>query len=109
MILSILFVIYIYVANITLFPKNILLIHATLWEINIENDKENDIVEASSIIENWSKKEQVEKIELGLKLFNTIDLKKVSVIMIPNTTVVTLRNKIGLKLYTVGVLIVGMN
>ena len=29
--------------------------------------------------------------------------------MIPNTTVVTLRNKIGLKLYTVGVLIVGMN
>ena len=53
--------------------------------------------------------EQVGKIELGLILFNTIDLKKVSVIMIPNTTVVTLRNKIGLKLYTVGVLIVGMN
>ena len=80
-----------------------------MWEINIGNDKENGIVEATSRIENWSKMEQVGKIELGLILFNTIDLKKVSVIMIPNTTVVTLRNKIGLKLYTVGVLIVGMN
>ena len=37
--------------------------------------------------------EQVGKIELGLKLFYTIDLKKVSVIMIPNTTVVNLRKK----------------
>ncbi len=106
--LSNLFVIYIYFAN-TLFSKNILIIHAILWEINIGNDKENGIVEASSIIENWSKVEKVGKIELGLKLFNTIDLKKVSAIMTPNTTVITLRNKISLKLYTDGVLIEGMN
>ncbi len=49
------------------------------------------------------------KIELVIKLFNTIDLKEVPVIMIPNITVVTLGNAIGLKLYTDVVLIVGMS
>ena len=49
------------------------------------------------------------KIELVIKLFNTIDLKEVSVIVIPNTTVVPLRNEIDIKLYTDGVLIVGMS
>ncbi len=49
------------------------------------------------------------KIELSLILFNTIDLKEVSVIVIPNTTVVPLRNEIDIKLYADGVLIVGMS
>ena len=53
--------------------------------------------------------EKVGKIELNLILFNTIDLKEVSVIVIPNTTVVPLRNEIDIKLYTDGVLIVGMS
>ena len=51
--------------------------------------------------------EKVGKIELSLILFNTIDLKGVSVIVIPNTTVVPLRNEIDIKLYADGVLIVG--
>ena len=71
------------------------------------------ITEISSGIENGSKMEQVEKkIELSLKLFNTMDLKdlkEVSVSVIPNTTLVPLRNEIGLKLYSDGVLTVGMN
>ena len=53
--------------------------------------------------------EKVGKIELNLILFNTIDLKEVSVIVIPNTTVVPLRNEIDIKLYEDGVLIVGMS
>ena len=49
------------------------------------------------------------KIELSLILFNKIYLKEVSVIVIPNTTVVPLRNEIDIKLYADGVLIVGMS
>ena len=44
-----------------------------------------------------------------LKLFNTINLKDITVNVIPETKVVPLGNLVGLKLYTSGVLVVGMS
>ena len=122
-ILFILLILYIYIANITLFPKNILLMQGenlnlkALWGINI-SEKENSnpnigeykkegSIEASSIAED-TKIEEVGKISLNLNLFNSIPIKELSVNVIPKTTVVPLGNAIGLKLYTEGVLVVGM-
>lgn len=122
-ILFILLILYIYIANITLFPKSIVLMQgenlnlATIWGINI-SEKENSnpnigeyrkegLIEASSIADNTII-EEVGKISLDLNLFNSIPVKEVSVNVIPKTTVVPLGNAIGLKLYTEGVLVVGM-
>lgn len=119
----ILLVFYLYVANITLFPSNILLMQGetlninSLWGIQIQ-EKENsnpnigeytlkELVQASSVAENSNLKE-LEKIDLNLNLFHILPLKEVSVSVIPKTKVVPLGNAIGLKLYTDGVLIVGM-
>ena len=46
---------------------------------------------------------------LSLNLFNTIPVKDVNVNVIPQTKVVLLGNAIGMKLYTKGVLVVGMS
>lgn len=122
-ILFILLISYIYIANITLFPKSIVLMQGenlnlkALWGINI-SEKENSnpnigeykkegLIQASSIAED-TKIEDVGKIRLNLNLFNSIPIKEVSVNVIPKTTVIPLGNAIGLKLYTEGVLVVGM-
>ena len=123
LILFILLFFYIYIANITLFPESILLMQgeklnlATLWGIqisekensnpNIGQYKEEGLIEASTLGEE-TKIEEVGKITLNLNLFNSISLKEVSVNIIPKTTVIPLGNAIGLKLYTEGVLVVGM-
>lgn len=49
------------------------------------------------------------KIDLKLNLFNTIDVSSITVNVIPKTRVIPLGNSIGLKLYTEGVLIVGLS
>lgn len=121
-ILFILIMIYIYVANITLFPKNILLMQgqkldlATLWGIEItEKDNSNPnlgsyqpekLIKASA--NEASEETKTGKIDLDLNLFSSIPIKKVSVNIIPKIKVVPLGNSIGLKLYTEGVLVVGM-
>ncbi len=46
---------------------------------------------------------------LNLNLFGKITLKEVNVNVIPKTTVIPLGNAIGMKLYTKGVLVVGMS
>jgi stage IV sporulation protein B len=48
-------------------------------------------------------------VNLSLDLFGTIPLKEIDVNVLPRTTVVPLGNSVGLKLYTDGVLVVGMS
>lgn len=121
--LFILLFLYIYVANITLLPKNIILLQgekinlACMWGINIKEVsnsnpnigqyKSGKIIQASNIADNTMT--DVGKIDLSINLFNNLKLKDVSVNVIPKTTVIPLGNAIGLKLYTEGVLIVGMS
>lgn len=123
-ILSILMILYIYIASITLLPKTILLMQGenlnlrALWGIGIkeiENSNPNigeyrqgRMIQASSGAEE-SKVEEIGKIDLSFDLFHSIPLKQVSVNVIPKTKVIPLGNAIGLKLYTEGVLIVGMS
>lgn len=123
-ILTILLVLYLYVANITLMPRSITLLQgeklelATLWGVNLKEtqisnrniniNKQNSILETSGDIEN-NENLEVGKIDMSVNLFNKLTLENVTVNVIPKTKVIPLGNSIGLKLYTKGVLVVGMS
>lgn len=125
LLLFILLFLYIYVASVTLVPNSIILMQgeslnlATLWGISIkENENSNPnigeynqnktIETATKNIEDNSLNE-TGKIDLSLNLLDKIPLKEISVNVIPKVNVIPLGNAIGLKLYTEGVLIVGMS
>lgn len=111
-ILFILLILYVYVANITLFPKSILLIQgeklnlATLWGISLkENSRENSNIgewktektkEASSVASDTT--DRVGKIDLNLNIFQ-IPISEVSVNVVPKTKVIPLR--IGYRFKTI--------
>ncbi len=101
-----------YVTNITSIPDSIILfkgeslnLGTTLGIYINENIADQETVQTSTQLEDY---ETVEKTTVTLSLFNLIDVKEVEVSTIPKTTVVPLGNSVGLKLYTTGVLVVGM-
>lgn len=125
LLLFILLFLYIYVASVTLVPNSIILMQgeslnlATLWGISIKKNEnsnpnigeysQNKTIEtATKNIEDNSLNE-TGKIDLSLNLLDKIPLKEISVNVIPKVKVIPLGNAIGLKLYTEGVLIVGMS
>ena len=108
-------IVYIYISSLDAIPNNIILFEdedlniTTLFGITCNTIDENFdevAVEASS---NLNKNTIGEKSTLLFKLFNRITLKEVDVDVISNVKVVPVGNIIGLKLYTKGVLVVGMN
>lgn len=123
LLLIILLLIYIYIASVSLLPKSIILMQgdnlnlATLWGIevkeignsnpNIGEYKSGKLVEAASSTKD-SQMQEVGKIDLSLNLLDIFPLKEISVNVIPKISVIPLGDAIGLKLYTDGVLIVGM-
>lgn len=122
-ILFILIIFYLYVANITLMPKSITLLQgedlklATLWGIklnktNIDN-LNYDLIKSGATLETSGDAREdnklINKINMNVSLFNSLDISSVTVNVIPKTTVIPLGNAIGLKLYTEGVMIVGMS
>lgn len=96
-----LFIIYIYVANITLIPKQITLLEGENLEIKTLYGIE--IVETSSTI---SGNENTIKLDLNLLGKN---VKEVTLNILEDIEVIPIGKIIGLKLYTNGVLIVGMS
>ena len=123
LVLFIFIVIYIYVASVTLLPNNIIILQgeklklATLWGINIKEIsntnpnvgeyKTRKILQASNNSNNILT--EIGKINLRVNLFENINLKNITINVVPKTTVIPLGNAIGLKLYTKGVLVVGMS
>ena len=76
-----------------------------LFGISIKQENE-EILETSS---NSAISEEVGKKELEVSLFDKVKLKTVEVNTLPKTTVIPVGNIAGLKLYTNGVLVVGMS
>ncbi len=125
LLLFILLFLYIYVASVTLVPNSIILMQgeslnlATLWGISIkENEnsnpnigeyKQNRTIEAATKNIEDNSLNETGKIDLSLNLLDKIPLREISVNVIPKVKVIPLGNAIGLKLYTEGVLIVGMS
>ena len=101
-------ILYAYTLVIELIPKQITIFEGekismkTLIGLSL---KENTVETASTN----QKKEKVETTNIELNLFNNIKLKDVEVNILPKTTVIPIGNIAGVKLYTNGVLVVGMS
>lgn len=111
LIIVILIIVYIYVCNISMLPNNIVLMQGEALKLNTIlgiNVKNSETITASSSLNN-SIVEETGKMELELNLFNMFSVKDVTVNVIPKTTVIPLGKAIGLKMYTEGVLVVGMS
>lgn len=107
-----LLLILVYVTNITAIPDSIVLFKGEELNLGVilgvslkENNDEVEAIETSIAINNENK---VEKKNVKVSLFNLINIKDVEVNTIPKATVIPLGNSVGLKLYTSGVLVVGM-
>ena len=109
-----LLVIYVYVCNITFLPSSYILLQGenlnipVLAGISVKDTNSQDILQTASNITN-KQVEQVGKIDLSLSLFKLFTVKNITVNVIPKTTVVPVGKAIGMKLYTDGVLVVGMS
>ena len=113
-IITFLLIIYAYVCNISLLPSNYIIMQDenlqlyTLIGIKLIEETSYQTLQTSSTIEQ-NTKNKVGKIKFSLNLFNLIPVKNISVNVIPKTTVIPMGNSIGMKLYTAGVLVVGMS
>lgn len=97
-----LLILYIYVVFINQLPNNIILLEGEKYEI-----KEIPGVQVLEVIE--TSNENINSTKLEIKLFNKIPVKDISVTKMKNTQVVPVGKIIGLKMYTNGVLVVGMS
>lgn len=105
--------------NITLLPNSVIIFEGE--ELNLKtvvglkikraNGTNMPVIQASNLgeSEQSSKYETAGTFELNLNLFGTIPVKEIDVNVIPKTKVVPMGNLIGAKLYTSGVLVVGMS
>lgn len=107
-----LIIILVYVSNVTSIPDNLILMQGeelnikTMFGLNLANSSGQTIEAMASDTEKISK--EVGKLDLSLNLGN-FSLKDVTVNVIPNTVVIPGGEAIGLRLYTSGVLVVGMS
>ncbi len=113
-----LFVLYIYVCNITLIPNSITIFEGeeyslkTVYGLRLKQ-KNNQAVtyKATQASQSIGEKvgDGVSSLNLSLDLFGRIPIKEIDVNVVPRTKVIPLGNAVGLKLYTKGVLVVGMS
>lgn len=118
--ISILLILLIYVSNITSLPDNLILFQGEKinlktafglsFSINHEEDKlteKYEVLQTSTAIQ--TSEDYTGKVSINLNLFGKIPVKTIDVNIIENTEVVALGDIVGLKLYTNGVLVVGMS
>ena len=103
--------IFVYISSIESIPENIVIFEGDKIKLKIKvgislDDYETELA-ASNI--NNKKISTTGSNNLQLSLFGNIKIKNVSVDVIPKTTVIPIGSSIGMKLYTKGVLVVGMS
>lgn len=111
LIVFVLIIIYVYFCNISMLPNNIVLMQGELLDLNTVfglNLNSSKTMQASSNL-NQKVIEKTGKLDLNLNLFNLFPIKNVTVNVIPKTTVIPVGKAIGMKMYTEGVLVVGMS
>ena len=110
--LAFLLIIYMYVLVVSYIPDKITIFEGenislkTIFGITV--DSKNEILETSA---NTGEKtiHKVGSESLSVSLFDKLFLKSVDVSVLPRTTVIPVGNIAGVKLYTNGVLVVGMS
>jgi len=108
LIITMLLIALIYTVNITNIPEKIILFEQEELNLNkifgiVLKENEEQILEASSSNNN------IEKRTVTVSLFNIIDVKQIEISKIENVKVVPLGNTVGIKLYSDGVLVIGMS
>ena len=110
--LIILTIALIYASNINSIPGNIILFEGEKLNLNmligmsIKTEDEYEAIQTSSENNNSN---AVKREIYNIELLNTIPIKTVTANIIPKTEVIPIGTTIGLKLYTDGVLVVGMS
>ena len=99
-----LFVIYIYISNINSIPSNIILYKDEDFKIRTILGVET--IQTSSSL---NEKENKKTISYDVNLFGKIKVKEINVDILNEIKVIPVGKLVGLKLYTSGVLIVGMS
>ena len=108
-------IIYVYFLSIDNIPKNIILFDGenlnvrTLLGVTCERVDSFEDDTSIQVSSNINKNTVGKKSTLFFKLFDMITLKEVDLDVISNVRVIPVGNTVGLKLYTKGVLVVGMN
>ena len=110
----ILFTIYVYVVSIQAIPDNIIIFEGEKINLKTMLGLKTNLIESDKIIEtSVVNQEKVMnspgKKVLKLSLFENIFLKDIDVDVLPKTKVIPVGNIAGIKLYTNGVLVVGMS
>lgn len=107
-----LFITYIYICKINSIPKKILIFNGENLKdtnffglsLNIK-DENNQTIQASNNLNKEEKKQNIAEV----KLFNTFTVKEIGLDLLEETKVIPVGQISGLKLYTSGVLVVGMS
>jgi len=111
-IIAILIVIYIYIIAIDSIPESIVLFEGDKLEIptiaGIKIESENKDYQAILTTSNDINSGN-EKVKLAVNLFNKFTVKTIDVDLVEETTVIPMGNVAGIKLYTNGVLVIGMS
>lgn len=114
LLISILLIIYTYIVSIQSIPDNIVIFEGESISLKTMLGLKADLTEKNEIIETLSNNQTKTinnsgKKTVKLSLFENIFLKNVNVDVLPKTTVIPVGNIAGIKLYTSGVLVVGMS
>lgn len=103
--------IFVYISSIESIPENIVIFEGEKLNLKIAAGLSLDDYETELTASNINNKKisTTGSNNLQLNLFGNIKIKNVSVDVIPKTTVIPIGSSIGMKLYTKGVLVVGMS
>lgn len=110
---SFLIILLIYVTNITAIPASVILLDGeelkldTVLGVKINKKDSIKLQQASTTF--GKKVNELKQVDYQLSLLDKIPLKTIEANIIPQTTVIPIGKTIGLKLYTDGVLVVGMS
>ena len=113
-IVILLMLVFAYVCNITLLPSSYIIMQGenlnifTLLGLYIKPKVNYQTMQTASNI-NKTKVNELGKIDFDLSFFNIFKLKEINVNVISKTKVIPMGNAIGMKLYTDGVLVVGVS
>ena len=114
LLISILLIIYIYTLILSYIPDNLVVFEGenlninTILGVNLKAKDNAQTVLTSSSVNNQSIN-QIGNTKISVNLFEKFFIKDVNVSVIPKTKVIPLGNIAGVKLYTSGVLVVGMS
>ena len=114
LIITLLIIFHIYVCNITNIPNNIILFQGeelkidTVFGLQLNADSKYKSEQVSASIGNGIP-ENTGKSYYKLSLFNTVPIKDIEVDVIPQTKIIPVGKIIGIKLYTKGILVVGLS